>query len=300
MPSSGSGTAILWIHHDRKDGTDFRGSDRLANAVDEVWSLRKMNREEEDEFGLRRRILTIGKSRNNRSGDRFMTTMHDDFTLELADATPIASRDGSERQGNFKKDELMLKVIAEAKEPLLREELLEAVNTAIRHEGGTPISDTTLRKKFLTKWINADLVVETSQAPTGKGRPRKVYSSRGVREKDLPTNYFEDVDALPENVSRWLGLAPINSPLPVTIERLPQNPESGDGVTDGISGTSPESDFMGDQPNSEKVDAPTDFDETFIFRDLSLSLGEGGQPDTTDGLTHEVDATDSGIELGFD
>ena len=60
------GTAILWIHHDRKDGTDFRGSDRIANAVDEVWKLRSMTREEEDQHGARKRILTIGKSRNNR------------------------------------------------------------------------------------------------------------------------------------------------------------------------------------------------------------------------------------------
>ena len=58
--------------------------------------------------------------------------------------------------------------------------------------------------------------VETSLPPTGKGRPRKVYSSRGVREKDLPTNYFEDVDALPENVSRWFGFSPTNSSMPVT------------------------------------------------------------------------------------
>ena len=279
-------TAILWIHHDRKDGTDFRGSDRLANAVDEVWSLRKMSREEEDEHGLDKRFLTIGKSRNNRSGDRFITTMHPDYTLEIEDMTPVVSRRGSEYQGDYREDGLVLKVLSEASEPLCLKELLKAVNQEIQNQAGKPISDTTLRKKFLKKWIKADLVVESTLPSEGKGRPRKVYASRGVRERDLPNNYFEDVEALPPSVSQWFGLSPINSSSPASEAGLPESPENGDGVTDGLSGTTPDSDFLANQPDSEKVDAPTDSGEGIIFGESSLSLGEGGQPDEAHGLTH--------------
>lgn len=295
-------TAILWIHHDRKDGTDFRGSDRLANAVDEVWSLRKMTREEEDEFGLRKRILTIGKSRNNRSGDRFMTTMHDDFTLELADATPIASRDGSERQGNFKKDELMLKVLAESAAPMDRAELLKALNAAITHEGERPISDSTLRNKFLKRWVNADLVIEASVPTTnGKGgRPRKVYSSRGVRERGFDINLLDTPEALPENVSRWLGRFCINPQIPETIEGFAETPETAHRVTHEVSAETPDQGFMQNQPDSERVDAATVSGEEGVFVNFSPSLGEGGQPDTTHGVTDNVDLTDFGGEDGFD
>ena len=295
-------TAILWIHHDRKDGTDFRGSDRLANAVDEVWSLRRMTREEEDEFGLDKRILTIGKSRNNRSGHRFMSTMHPDYTLELADMTPIVTRRGSEGQGNRREDGIVLQVLAEADAPMERPELLERVNQEIRNEGGKPISDSTLRNKFLHKWIKADLVVVTEVPTSGKkgGRARKLYSSRGVREKGFCINLLDTPEALPENVSRWLGLFCRNLPLPVTVENFAETSESVDQVTYEVSASQPDQGFMQNRPNSEKVDAPTDFSEEEQNASFSLSLGEGGQPDTTHGVTDTVDPTEFGKEEGFD
>lgn len=298
-------TAILWIHHDRKDGTDFRGSDRLANAVDEVWSLRKMSREEEDEHGLEKRILTIGKSRNNRSGHRFMSTMHPDYTLEIEDMTSIVTRKGSEGQGNRREDGLVLQVLAEADRPLERPELLERVNQEIRNEGGKPISDSTLRNKFLDKWVKQHLVIVTSVPSEGKGgRPRKLYSSRGVREKELCINLLDTPEALPENVSRWFGLICRNPPMPVVVEDFAETPaetpETVDQVTYEVSAESPDQGFMQNQPEKERVDAPTDFEETEVSASFSLSLGEGGQADTTYGVTYEVDLTDEGTQEGFD
>lgn len=303
-------TAILWIHHNRKDDTDFRGSDRLQNAVDEVWSLRALTREEEDEHGLEKRILTIGKSRNNRSGDRFMTTMHRDYTLEMEDMTPIVTRKGSEHQGEYREDGLVLKILAESQKPLDRAELLERLNQEIRLSGETkPISDTTLRRKFLSRWIKADLVIESLVRPEkGQGgRPRKVYSSRGVRERGLGINLLDTPDQLPRSVSQWFGGNGINPPVADTSTDLAETPESGqngpDRGTDEVYAKNPEGGFMPNCPEKEKVDAPTDFEEKEVYANLSPSLEEAPEPDTTHGVTYEASVPD-GVDYtegeGFD
>lgn len=294
-------TAILWIHHDRKDGTDFRGSDRLANAVDEVWSLRKLNREEEDEFGLEKRMLTIGKSRNNRSGDRFMTTMHRDYTLELADMTPIVTRKGSEGQGDYREDGLVLKILAEAKEPMERPELLKELNRLIQQTGAKPISDSTLRNKFLKKWIRTDLVLVTEVAAEGKGgRARKLYSSRGVRERDHLHIDLENPNTWPPQVSQWLSNFCRLLQIADCSADFADCSETVSGVTHDQSAECSDSTNLQNQPNSETVVVLTGFEETEQSASFSPSLGEGGQPDTTHGVTDTVDPTEFGKEEGFD
>lgn len=294
-------TAILWIHHDRKDGTDFRGSDRLANAVDEVWSLRKLTREEEDEFGLEKRMLSIGKSRNNRSGDRFMTTMHRDYTLEMEDMTPIVTRKGSEGQGEYREDGLVLKILAEAKEPMDRPSLLKELNQLIVQSGAKPISDSTLRNKFLQKWIRTDLVLVTEVAAEGKGgRARKLYSSRGVRERDHLHIDLEAPNTWPPEVSKWLSNFCTLLQIADCSDDFAHCSETADRVTYEQSAECPDSSNVQKQPEKETVVVLTGFEEVDQSASFSLSLGEGGQPDTTYGVTDTPETVEYSEGEGFD
>jgi hypothetical protein len=86
-------TCFLIIHHNNKQG-GFRGHSSIRDAVSETWSIRKLDdtEVESDEYGsesFRKRVITIGKSRNGREGDKLVTTLNEDFTMNLEDYTPV-------------------------------------------------------------------------------------------------------------------------------------------------------------------------------------------------------------------
>jgi hypothetical protein len=86
-------TCFLIIHHNNKQG-GFRGHSSIRDAVSETWSIRKLDDSEvqSDEYGdesFRKRVITIGKSRNGREGDKLVTTLNEDFTMDLEDYTPV-------------------------------------------------------------------------------------------------------------------------------------------------------------------------------------------------------------------
>lgn len=98
-------TCFLIIHHNNRAG-QFRGHSSIRDAVSETWAIRKPTDAElqadgeqpagNDGFVLelgaeafRKRIITIGKSRNGREGDNLITTLAEDFTMSLEDYTPV-------------------------------------------------------------------------------------------------------------------------------------------------------------------------------------------------------------------
>ena len=299
------GCAVIWIHHNRKDNTDFRGSDRLQNAVDEAWSLRAMTEEEEAEHGFDKRICTVGKSRMGRSGDRLMVSMDKEYNLSIEDMTPTVTRRGSQHQGDYREDGLVLKILAEAEGPLDRKELQALLHVEQRSQGASKkelVSDWGLRK-FIARWIEQQLIEEQDYHPGGKGRPRKVYVSRGVREKDLSFINLDDPLTWPREAFEWISGAHskwVDTPQETSLTN--NSPEAG-RVTDAeapLNVGSQNQSFDEDQPEKEMVVVLTGFEETDNLRESSLPLVGGSEADTTDGLTHEVDATDSGMEVGFD
>ena len=299
------GCAIMWIHHNRKDNTDFRGSDRLQNAVDEAWSLRAMTEEEEAEHGFDKRFVTIGKSRMGRSGDRLMVTMDKEYNLFIEDLTPTVTRRGSQHQGDYREDGLVLKILAEAEGPLDRKELQTLLHAEQRNQGAKTkelVSDWGLRK-FIARWLEQQLIEEQEYQPGGKGRPRKVYSSRGVREKDLSFINLDDPLTWPREAFEWISGAHSKWVTSSQETSLTNNSPEAGRVTDAeapLNVGSQNQSFNEDQPKKEMVVVLTGFGEKDISCESSLPLVGDSEADTTHGVTDTPETVEFAEGEGFD
>lgn len=89
-------TVFLILHHNNKSN-GMRGHSGIGDAVTETWGLDKPTAEmcEQGVFGPDTemvRVLTIGKSRIGREGDQFITRQHEDFSMDVEDATKVERR----------------------------------------------------------------------------------------------------------------------------------------------------------------------------------------------------------------
>ena len=76
--------AIVVLHHAAKATGTARGSTAIAAAVSEVWNISHPKKDS----GLTndQRVISIGKSRLNRSGESLLQTQNDDLTVSLVEA----------------------------------------------------------------------------------------------------------------------------------------------------------------------------------------------------------------------
>jgi hypothetical protein len=86
-------TTILILHHNNKSN-GMRGHSGIGDACTETWGLDKPTIEDmqNNTYGDNtemKRIITIGKSRLGRDGDKFITLMHEDFSMDIEDFTKI-------------------------------------------------------------------------------------------------------------------------------------------------------------------------------------------------------------------
>ena len=297
------GCAILWIHHAKKDGTDFRGSDRIQNAVDEVWSLRALTEEEEAEHGVRKRLVSIGKSRMGRSGDRLMVSMDREYNLSCEDMTPTLTREGVARNGDYTADSLLLSLLANSEEGMDRHTLREGLNMRLLNQGVPEkelISEWGMRK-FLNRWLKQQLIEEHEVKTGGKGRPRKLYTACGYTEKSLSQINEDDPTTWPPQCFRLFGWP--HRKCAVTAHLTFNEEEGAEGSTEADGSPKPETPFIeGDQeraftvnqPNSEKVDAATDPGEIIDFgrnfHSLESETKTAPAPES-DGVTDTTDVT---------
>ena len=89
-------TVFLILHHNNKSN-GMRGHSGIGDAVTETWGLDKPTEQECEQgtFGPDTemvRVLTIGKSRIGREGDRFITRQHEDFSMDVEDFTKVERR----------------------------------------------------------------------------------------------------------------------------------------------------------------------------------------------------------------
>ncbi|WP_094585127.1 hypothetical protein [Synechococcus sp. BO 8801] len=169
--------AIIWIHHKKKDGSDFRGTDRLLNAVEETWGLRELTEEEEAEHGVNSRILTIGKSRFDRSRDRLLVTRDHNLNYEIKDLTATLHRMGVNRNGDLDPAGVVLEVLRAAEGPLREEEVREEVKAYLQAEGHDRIPKRSAVRKYLQGWVVDGMVrVEKVKGSGQRGQPPKAYS----------------------------------------------------------------------------------------------------------------------------
>ena len=166
-------TTFLWIHHNTKDGTKFRGTDTLRNAVHETWELKDLTDEERAQYGDHALILEIDKSRGMRGGDRFLVREDIEEALSIEDLTPTVTRENG-GQGDETPRTLVLGILKEAEKPMTAKELRYELNSRLagRRAPGTIVSQRTV-ERWVQRWVVAGLVegVEVRQPGRKGGKP---------------------------------------------------------------------------------------------------------------------------------
>jgi hypothetical protein len=234
-------TTFLWIHHDKKDGTGFRGTDTLRNAVHETWHLKELSDEERAKFGDHALILEIDKSRGMRGGDRFLVREDIEEALSLEDLTPTVKRD-NRGQGDETPRTLVLGILKEAAGPLTVKELRYELNSRLsgRRGQGTHVSRRTA-ERWLKQWVSAGLVEAIQVRPSGQkgGRPSTVFQ---VVSPIYEAKNDQNPPGFPEN-----DCAAVEE---VLVTGFDQNPSGGE-MTKTPEGVPPETAATGDLPKDE-------------------------------------------------
>ena len=169
------------IHHNNKQG-GFRGHSSIRDAVSETWSISKPTDQEmegntwgDDTF--RRRMITIGKSRSGREGDRLVTFLHEDFTMDLEDYTDAERVRPGGSVSVYDRVHVAIRSGTDNGEALRRSE----IKTMINADGGRPASDSAIRKSL--QRLEAREMIAAVQAPTQNregegGTPEKAYVAK--------------------------------------------------------------------------------------------------------------------------
>jgi hypothetical protein len=189
--------AILWIHHNTKDGAKFRGTDRINNAVDETWELKDLSVEQEATFGVNSRLMQIGKSRYDRSGDRMLIQRDLELNYSIEDLTPLLEREGVNRTGDISPRSLVLAAVTDSGEQGVTPKVIrEFVMHRMEGAGQEAFPSRQAITKHLAAWERAGMVekVGMTASDSGQGgRPTLLYRvPRGERPKEGGANF--DVD----------------------------------------------------------------------------------------------------------
>ncbi|KEF41872.1 MAG: hypothetical protein ER33_08980 [Cyanobium sp. CACIAM 14] len=198
--------AIVWIHHNTKSGDSFRGTDRILNAVDESWELFQPDEQQEEEFGPNARVLKIGKSRYDRSGDRLLVERDHNLTYTLRDLTPTLWRQGRLRNGDLDPSGVVLEVLRGAEEGWLTlDQVRDGVKEYVLGEGRDRFPKRTAVFKYLQVWVTDGLVEAEEVKSSGRGRPSKRYRlARVEREKDCELIDWDNRDSWPRALSEFI------------------------------------------------------------------------------------------------
>ena len=169
------------IHHNNKQG-GFRGHSSIRDAVSETWSIAKPTDQEMEQnlWGddtFRRRMITIGKSRSGREGDRLVTLLHEDFTMDLEDYTDAERVRPGGSVSVYDRVHVAIRSGTDSGEALRRSEIKVMVNA----DGGRPASDSAIRKSL--QRLEAREMIAAVQAPIQNregegGTPEKAYVAK--------------------------------------------------------------------------------------------------------------------------
>lgn len=246
-------TTFLWIHHNTKDGTRFRGTDALRNAVHETWELKELTDEQRAEFGDHAMVLEIDKSRGLRGGDRFLVREDIEEALSIEDLTPTVMRENG-GTGDERPRTIVLGILKEAQAPMTVKEIRYELNARLggRRGEGNHVTKRTV-ERWVKHWSSVGLVEPVSVRPSGQrgGKPATAFQALSLsRENFCVANPF----VFPENdcsaTDEVCDSALSQTPLPTESDANPEavsretpetqiDPhEAGEGVTDSPLGTS--------------------------------------------------------------
>jgi hypothetical protein len=232
-------TTFLVIHHNTKDGSKFRGTDALRNAVHETWELQELSDEERREYGSRSLILQIEKCRGTRSGDRFLIQEDIEEVLSLEDLTPTVGRENN-GLGDETPRTIVLGLLKEAETPMTVKDLRFALNARV--QGQRPneklVTERTVQR-WLAGWRTSALVEEVGvrRPGPGAGRPEPLYRCvTPIYEGQDVVNYpyFRETssaarDLINDSPLSLIPVSPIQTPSPEDVSA--QIHETQEGVT---------------------------------------------------------------------
>jgi hypothetical protein len=251
-------TVFLWVHHNTKDGSSFRGTDTLRNAVHETWELFEPEEDEEHQYPEGSLILQVDKSRSNRSRARFLVEESIDEVLSIADLTPAVEHT-NRGQGAAKPATVLLGVLGESAEPMTVKELKYALDARLSGERGEGVCVACKTvQRWVDRWVSRGLVVKAGMRQTGGdgGRPAATFSRvSNPGEGDLcpkPPVFFENPCSAREEV--------LDTEMSKTHpeDEVSKTPESGLTETNETTSGAPEIDFHGSsaERNSSAVTPP--------------------------------------------
>ncbi len=172
--------AILIIHHDNKDG-QYRGSSAIRAAVSEMWHVAEVPEDKREHLPnyLNQRLVTNGKSRNGMKGRKLLSTLNDDYTVQLEDWRPEGFINAD---GQLSIRDRVLKAVRDSDSPLTRQQ--------IEIMAERPLGDAAVRKALqrlvMKKLINQR---EAGGSTTRGGKITHEYfalkASRGESDNNL-------------------------------------------------------------------------------------------------------------------
>lgn len=153
---------IVVLHHAAKATGGARGSSAIAAAVSEVWNI--SHPKKDSGLSNDQRVISIGKSRLNRSGETLIQTQNEDLTVSLVEAKK--SEEMQTRAGSVA-DRIMNR-LQTRQEWMSREDL-----------NGDPLvgGSVSAIQKTLQRLENRGVVEVMEKKNDGGGRPTKLYKA---------------------------------------------------------------------------------------------------------------------------
>lgn len=208
-------SAIMVIHHDKKDGTDFRGSSAIRASFDEIFHLKKLTEDEIRIHGRDALMLTITKSRSNRDFAQLLVRTDINGRITFLDLDKIDDEFTSGASAKLGIKELVLCLLR--KGGITASEIYNKICSIYTGRGDKDVSDeldSETIQRHIDTWCTAGLLkIDDEQVfyddilePTYKAtKGTKVLSNTFVyRNMILDTfkqaNYWLDVNALTEQI----------------------------------------------------------------------------------------------------
>ena len=163
---------VLWphcvitvLHHAARGHGGARGSTAISAAVAEVWNIKQPAKD--SGLSVDQRVITVGKSRINRSGETLIQTQEEDLTVSLVE---IAKKEEMQTRAGSVGERIMNRLQTKD-EWVSRHEL----NSDPLVGGSVAAIQKTLQR------LENRGVIEVMEKPSPQGRPTKLYRAIRVR-----------------------------------------------------------------------------------------------------------------------
>ena len=158
--------AVVILHHTSKSTGEARGSTAIAAAAAEVWRVETPT----DDNKLRpdQRLITVGKSRIGRVGERLLQIQNDDLTVGMVE---WQKPDAIQTKAGSLSERILQRLLVSNKPMTMRDLCADQIT------GGS----VSAVKKTLTRMVNRGVIkiAETRPRDDGKGKPENYYVPAG-------------------------------------------------------------------------------------------------------------------------